>query len=460
MPLLQPELDLSVLQMLGHDPHGVGIVARWDNKKQGPNPAVTFRASHLLTSQVATRVPATSQAGRDVRWVAEEVLAALSTVFILDPVPPQMREYVPEKDLRLRRNAENLSAVLASLLKDEFVSVWLTYRAPGRMWRWRSRWGGGVGGGGVPASHGRCAAPGSFEHVVAASRSVRAAGSACAAGDRADPVGVGLARRCLASQGPAVRRRSLTWNARLVATLAAGVLLVAQCGGDDGGGEPAGGDGAPAPTTEAAAPPAAATPPDAATTPATADTIAPPAPGSANAETPASLEATEPATPTAAEQEPPPAPSGPPPVAVGTMAELRMDAGGYAHALFTAGFFSGPVNGFTATSSDTSVATAGVSPPDILIVSPVSRGSASVTVTASGPGGIATQTFTVRVNTAADRSQVAAPPPTAPPPPAPAPPAPPPPAPAPPPRGAPKHALPSTCSIKDSPTETPLAPAA
>ena len=100
-------------------PDSGDIVARWDNKKQGPNPAVTFRASQLLTTQVATRVPATSQAGRDVRRIAEEVLAALSTVFILDPVPHQMREYVPEKDVRLRRNAENLSAVLAGLLKDE-----------------------------------------------------------------------------------------------------------------------------------------------------------------------------------------------------------------------------------------------------------------------------------------------------------------------------------------------------
>lgn len=95
------------------------IVARWDNRKQGPNPAVTFRASQLLTAQVATRVPATSQAGRDVRRVAEQVLAALSTVFILDPVPHQMREYVPAKDVRLRRNAENLSAVLGNLLNDE-----------------------------------------------------------------------------------------------------------------------------------------------------------------------------------------------------------------------------------------------------------------------------------------------------------------------------------------------------
>ncbi len=73
----------------------------------------------MLTAQVATRLPATSQAGRHVRGIAEQVIEALSSVFILDPVPHQMREYHPEKDVRLRRNAENLSPVLANLLKDD-----------------------------------------------------------------------------------------------------------------------------------------------------------------------------------------------------------------------------------------------------------------------------------------------------------------------------------------------------
>ena len=95
------------------------IDARWDNRKQGPNPTVTFRATQLLTSQVATRVPATSQAGRHIHNVAEHMLAALRGIFILDPIPQQMREYVPEKDTRLRRNAENLSAVLASLMRNQ-----------------------------------------------------------------------------------------------------------------------------------------------------------------------------------------------------------------------------------------------------------------------------------------------------------------------------------------------------
>lgn len=46
------------------------------------------------------------------------MLASLASVFILDPVPHQMRDYVPEKDFHLRRSADNLSAVLANLLGD------------------------------------------------------------------------------------------------------------------------------------------------------------------------------------------------------------------------------------------------------------------------------------------------------------------------------------------------------
>ena len=69
------------------------------------NPAVTFRASHLLTSQVTARVPSTTQAGRDVHHAAEAVLEALGGVFVLDPVPLAMRQYVPARDSRLRRQA-------------------------------------------------------------------------------------------------------------------------------------------------------------------------------------------------------------------------------------------------------------------------------------------------------------------------------------------------------------------
>ncbi len=91
------------------------IVASWDNRKQGPNPTLTFRAGRLLTSQVLARVPAT-KAGQAVHLAAAQVLAALRQVFVLDPVPHLMRGYVPERDMLLRRDASNLSAAVADLL--------------------------------------------------------------------------------------------------------------------------------------------------------------------------------------------------------------------------------------------------------------------------------------------------------------------------------------------------------
>ena len=91
------------------------IVARWANGKKGPNPMLTFRAGRLLSSQVLARVPAT-KAGQGIHLAAAQVLAALRQVFVLDPVPHLMRGYVPERDMLLRRDAENLSAAVAALL--------------------------------------------------------------------------------------------------------------------------------------------------------------------------------------------------------------------------------------------------------------------------------------------------------------------------------------------------------
>lgn len=100
------------------------------------------------------------------------------------------------------------------------------------------------------------------------------------------------------------------------------------------------------------------------------------------------------------------------------MPDLAIAVDGYAHAVFVQEYFSGPVEGYSATSSDTGVAQAGVRAPDMLIVAPVTGGSASITVTAFGPGGTATQTFAARVG--AGPVQVVRPPapaPSAPPPP-------------------------------------------
>lgn len=92
------------------------IEARWGTGSGGARP-LSFRATRLLATQVLASVPATTS-GQRVHLAAAQVLAALRSVFVLDPVPHLMRRYVPRRDVLLRRGADNLSAAVASLLED------------------------------------------------------------------------------------------------------------------------------------------------------------------------------------------------------------------------------------------------------------------------------------------------------------------------------------------------------
>lgn len=113
--------DIDYLKSDPPDPHSSDLQVRWQNERQGVNPPITMRATQLATAQASTRVPATTQAGRKVQDVADIVLAGISGIFILDPVPQLMREYADERDSVLRRNAENLSATLKRLAADPQV---------------------------------------------------------------------------------------------------------------------------------------------------------------------------------------------------------------------------------------------------------------------------------------------------------------------------------------------------
>ncbi|MEJ7784058.1 MAG: ATP-binding protein [Solirubrobacteraceae bacterium] len=95
------------------------IVGRYFNGKQGPNPALPFRSDRLLTAQIPTKILATTKATRDVHDAALAVVEALRAVFILDPVPALMRQYVQERDNVLRREGDNLSAVICGLQGDD-----------------------------------------------------------------------------------------------------------------------------------------------------------------------------------------------------------------------------------------------------------------------------------------------------------------------------------------------------
>lgn len=115
---LEPDGERALLHTDPSPPDRTDIIARYHNGKRGPNPASPFRSTRLLTSQVTSRVPSNTKATQLVHHAAKRVLEALEAVFVLDPVPSLMRQYVPARDVVLRRQADNLSAAVGALLLD------------------------------------------------------------------------------------------------------------------------------------------------------------------------------------------------------------------------------------------------------------------------------------------------------------------------------------------------------
>jgi len=107
-----------LLETLAPDLERSDIEAKIWNDKRGRNPQAMFRATHLLTAQLPLRLDGRTTAERQVLEMAESVLGVLGGVFHLDPVPQLMRQYVPEQDVVLRRNAENISATIARLHRE------------------------------------------------------------------------------------------------------------------------------------------------------------------------------------------------------------------------------------------------------------------------------------------------------------------------------------------------------
>ncbi|WP_406318801.1 ATP-binding protein [Streptosporangium sp. NBC_01639] len=112
-PLSQIAHDL--LSTSGAHPGSGTIDATWYNGRRGRDPRASFRSTRLLTSQLPLRLAGETEAEQRVATAAEDVLETLRGVFHLDPVPHLMRQYVPSRDTRLRRTAENLPAVIGHL---------------------------------------------------------------------------------------------------------------------------------------------------------------------------------------------------------------------------------------------------------------------------------------------------------------------------------------------------------
>ncbi|WP_189246813.1 AAA family ATPase [Streptosporangium pseudovulgare] len=115
----QDRVTHKLLRTADAQPGSGSIDATWYNGRPGRDPKASFRSTRLLTSQLPLRLPGETKAEDRVVAAAEDVLEALRGVFHLDPVPHLMRQYVPSRDTRLRRTAENLSAVIGHMERHD-----------------------------------------------------------------------------------------------------------------------------------------------------------------------------------------------------------------------------------------------------------------------------------------------------------------------------------------------------
>ena len=113
----QLALDGQVLLATGAEDQARGrINASWHSDGRQGDIRAPLSASALLTAQLPLRVAGATPGEQRVLVAVQHLLTALREVFLIDPAPGQMRDWVsPADDARLRSSADNLSAVLARI---------------------------------------------------------------------------------------------------------------------------------------------------------------------------------------------------------------------------------------------------------------------------------------------------------------------------------------------------------
>lgn len=95
------------------------IQVTYHNDQKGRNPQVPFSRNYSILSQIPGRFPADSNAAPEVRKVFDKVTSVLRGILILNPVPHLMRDYVHRSRTKIVPTGENLSAVIADLIKNQ-----------------------------------------------------------------------------------------------------------------------------------------------------------------------------------------------------------------------------------------------------------------------------------------------------------------------------------------------------
>lgn len=98
---------------------GGSLDVEYRNGARGRDPHIQVRDDRTVLGQLKNVLLAKNKTLQELVLRTEAVKGVLSASFHVDPVPQQMRLYVPKRAERLRRNGDNLSAVLFEYQQED-----------------------------------------------------------------------------------------------------------------------------------------------------------------------------------------------------------------------------------------------------------------------------------------------------------------------------------------------------
>ncbi len=94
------------------------IRVEYNDKKLGRNPDIMCMRFSSVLSQLRSKLPQNTERDLECLNYINLVLDNLKGIFVLNPVPKDMRDYVRITDVEMKENSENISSVLYHLCQD------------------------------------------------------------------------------------------------------------------------------------------------------------------------------------------------------------------------------------------------------------------------------------------------------------------------------------------------------
>lgn len=104
------------------------IKVEYRNGKPGMNPDVVCMRTSSILAQLKTKLPMDNKADEENQKYIQCVLDDLKGIFVFNPIPTEMRDYVRLTDVELKTSCENISPVLKELcqkkeIRDKFLLI-------------------------------------------------------------------------------------------------------------------------------------------------------------------------------------------------------------------------------------------------------------------------------------------------------------------------------------------------